>query len=72
MLDGISVPVRIIWGREDRILPPEYAEWLRDRVPHAELHWIEGAGHLLQEDAPGRLSALLTSGFGGDHPGSPR
>lgn len=34
--------------------PPQYAEWLHERAPQAELHWIEGAGHLLQEDAPGR------------------
>lgn len=59
LLGGVSLPVRLVWGREDRILPPEYAEWLRARVPHAELRWIEGAGHLLQEDAPGQLSAYL-------------
>ncbi|MGW8745523.1 alpha/beta fold hydrolase [Streptomyces sp. WAC 04229] len=63
LLGEIPVPVRIVWGREDRILPPQYAEWLRDRIPHAELHWIEDAGHLLQEDAPGRLLSLLTAAF---------
>ncbi|MGW0664707.1 alpha/beta fold hydrolase [Streptodolium elevatio] len=63
LLGEISIPVRIIWGREDRILPPNYAEWLRERIPHAELHWIEGAGHLLQEDAAAQLSAHLTAGF---------
>ncbi|WP_405457561.1 alpha/beta hydrolase [Streptomyces sp. NBC_00101] len=63
LLGGISCPVRLIWGREDRILPPEYAHWLHQRVPHAELHWIEGAGHLLQEDAAGQLTAHLTAGF---------
>ncbi|MEO3796811.1 alpha/beta hydrolase [Nonomuraea sp. B10E15] len=67
LLGGIPVPVRLIWGREDRILPPEHAQWLRERIPHAELHWIEGAGHLLQEDAPARLTAHLTAGF---RPGS--
>lgn len=66
LLGGMSLPVRIVWGREDRILPPEYAEWLHARIPHAELHWIEGAGHLLQEDAPGQLSAYLTAGFSTD------
>jgi pimeloyl-ACP methyl ester carboxylesterase len=50
-------------GREDRILPPECAEWLHERVPHAELHWMDEAGHLLQEDAPGRLLTCLTAGF---------
>ncbi|WP_181849327.1 alpha/beta fold hydrolase [Streptomyces parvulus] len=63
LLGEIRIPVRIVWGREDRILPPEYARWLHERVPHAELHWIEDAGHLLQEDAPARLLALLTEGF---------
>ncbi|MGW2839563.1 alpha/beta fold hydrolase [Streptomyces sp. NPDC001493] len=63
LLGDVSIPVRIVWGREDRILPPEYARWLHERVPHAELHWIEGAGHLLQEDAPGQLMAHLTAGF---------
>lgn len=66
LLGGMSLPVRLIWGREDRILPPEYAEWLHERIPHAELHWIEGAGHLLQEDAPGQLLAYLTAGFPSD------
>lgn len=63
LLSELSLPIRLIWGREDRILPPEYAEWLHDRVPHAELSWVEGAGHLLQEDAPARLLAHLTADF---------
>lgn len=63
LLGGLSLPVRLVWGREDRILPPRYADWLHERIPHAELHWIEGAGHLLQEDAPARLLAHLAAGF---------
>lgn len=63
LLGEMSVPMRLIWGREDRILPPEYAEWLHDRIPHAELSWIEGAGHLLQEDTPAQLLAHVTADF---------
>lgn len=63
LLRQISLPTRILWGREDRILPPPYAEWLHDKIPHAQLSWIEGAGHLLQEDAPARLLAHLTADF---------
>jgi pimeloyl-ACP methyl ester carboxylesterase len=58
-LPGIDVPVRLLWGREDRILPPEHGRWLHERLPGTELHWIDGAGHLLQEDAPARLLAHL-------------
>jgi len=59
LLGGVEIPVRIVWGRDDRILPPEYAEWLHDRIPHSELSWIADAGHLLQEDAPAQLLAHL-------------
>lgn len=63
LLGEISLPVRLIWGSEDRILPPRYAHWLHDKIPHAQLHWIEGAGHLLQEDTPAQLLAHLTTQF---------
>ncbi|NHD19290.1 MULTISPECIES: alpha/beta hydrolase [unclassified Actinopolyspora] len=63
LLGEIDVPTRLIWGTEDRILPPPYARWLHERIPHAELHWIAGAGHVLQEDAPAQLLAQLTSPF---------
>jgi pimeloyl-ACP methyl ester carboxylesterase len=63
LLPEISVPTRIIWGTEDRILPPEYGRWLHDRIPHAGLSWIEGAGHVLQEDAPAQLLAHLVADF---------
>ncbi len=59
LLDSITVPVRLLWGRHDRILPPEYGTWLHERIPHSTLHWIDDAGHLLQEDAPARLTAYL-------------
>jgi pimeloyl-ACP methyl ester carboxylesterase len=63
LLGSITVPVRLLWGRHDRILPPEYGTWLHERIPHSTLHWVDDAGHLLQEDAPARLTAyLLTEG----------
>lgn len=55
LLGDIDVPVRLLWGSEDRILPTPYGEWLRDRIPHQTMNWIAGAGHLLQEDAPTQL-----------------
>lgn len=59
LLADITVPVQLLWGRHDRILPPEYGTWLHERIPHSTLHWIDDAGHLLQEDAPARLTAHL-------------
>lgn len=64
LLGDISVPTRIIWGSDDRILPAPYGEWLVNQIPHAELHWIQGAGHVLQEDAPAQLLTHLTADYG--------
>jgi pimeloyl-ACP methyl ester carboxylesterase len=58
-LDSIRIPVRILWGREDRWLPPAYAAEVRAHVPHAEFMWIDDAGHLVQEDGPAELLAHL-------------
>ena len=60
-LGEISIPVRIIWGRHDQILPAEYAEWIAARLPDAPLSWEDDAGHLLAEDAPARLLAEILS-----------
>jgi hypothetical protein len=58
----IDVPVRLLWGREDRITPPPLGEWLRDHIRHEDMRWIDNAGHLLQEDAPAQLLAALLRG----------
>jgi pimeloyl-ACP methyl ester carboxylesterase len=59
LLGAISIPVQILWGRHDRILPPEHAEWIAERIPDAPMSWEENAGHLLAEDAPARLLAEI-------------
>lgn len=59
LLERIAIPVHLLWGTEDDILPPPYAHWIHERIPHADLHWIDGAGHLLQEDAPAQLISYL-------------
>lgn len=58
-LSDLSIPMRILWGREDRWLPTHYAERLRSRLPGAEFAWIVQSGHLVQEDAPARLLSYL-------------
>jgi pimeloyl-ACP methyl ester carboxylesterase len=59
-LGDLSIPMRILWGREDRWLSPQYAERLRSRLPDAEFAWIEQAGHLVQEDSPAQLLSYLS------------
>ncbi|MET0698564.1 MAG: alpha/beta hydrolase [Mycobacterium sp.] len=60
LLDTIDIPVTLLWGREDRILPPPHGHWIAERVPNQSLTWIDDAGHLLPEDAPAQLIERLT------------
>ena len=45
-LDQIRVPVSIWHGADDRNVGTEHAEWLRQHIPGAQLHIIEGEGHV--------------------------
>ncbi|MEU2791226.1 alpha/beta fold hydrolase [Streptomyces sp. NPDC007100] len=58
-LGELRLPTLIAWGREDAWLPVDHAERLKACIPHARMHVLEGAGHLVQEDAPSRLCGLL-------------
>ena len=55
----LDLPVLILWGREDGWIATDKAAELRDAIPGAELRLIEGAGHLVQEDAPDELIGHL-------------
>ncbi|WP_404434779.1 alpha/beta fold hydrolase [Microbacterium lacus] len=47
---ALKVPALILWGPDDPIFGDRYLDDLVDRLPHADVHRFEGAGHLLAED----------------------
>ena len=51
-LGSIKVPVLVITGGDDRIVPPEASEKIADEISHAELVVIPNAGHLPHEETP--------------------
>lgn len=55
-LGDIDIPVRILWGQEDRWQPTSYAERLAADIPGAELVVVPHAGHFLMEDEPERVA----------------
>jgi pyruvate dehydrogenase E2 component (dihydrolipoamide acetyltransferase) len=56
---NLSMPVQIVWGRDDRIIPVAQAEALADRVP---VHILDGAGHLPHMEKAGEVNRLI-AGF---------
>jgi len=42
---AVACPVRLYYGDRDRLVPPAHGRWLADRIPHATLITLPGAGH---------------------------
>jgi pimeloyl-ACP methyl ester carboxylesterase len=60
-LHRIRVPTCLIWGADDKIIPPEHsAVWL-EGLADARLSVIEGAGHLPHIEAPQKVAAAVMS-----------
>ncbi|GAA2448414.1 alpha/beta hydrolase [Actinomadura vinacea] len=60
----IGIPVLVCWGTDDAWIPVAKAHELAAAIPGARLRLIEGAGHLVQEDAPAELTAALLGFLG--------
>lgn len=54
-LAGLSCPVRLLWGADDREVPVSVARRVVTLCPDARLEIVEGAGHNLPRAAPDRL-----------------
>jgi pimeloyl-ACP methyl ester carboxylesterase len=55
----LDLPVLVCWGTDDTWIPVAKAHELVDLIPGAQLRLIDGAGHLVQEDAAAELTAAL-------------
>lgn len=47
-----SAPTLIVWGRDDKLMPPLYAERWKELLPAAEVVLVEAAGHMLPYEQP--------------------
>jgi pimeloyl-ACP methyl ester carboxylesterase len=54
LLKQVQAPTLILWGGEDRLLPPQLGERMAREIPHARLIVFEGLGHVPQEEDPRR------------------
>ncbi|KAH7368471.1 Alpha/Beta hydrolase protein [Plectosphaerella cucumerina] len=62
---GKKMPIKIIWGSQDRWIPVETAQRLGDALGAREVVAIEGAGHLIMYDQAAQLGVELGRWLGG-------
>lgn len=58
----IRIPVLLVWGKNDKITPPEVAEEFNRLLPDSELHWIDKCGHAPMMERPEEFNEIL-AGF---------
>jgi pimeloyl-ACP methyl ester carboxylesterase len=58
-LERIKAPTLIIGSLEDQMVPAKFVDSLAAGLPKAELHWIDGCGHMIPVEAPDQVAALM-------------
>lgn len=58
-LATLTHPTLLIAGKEDALVPPTNSNYLKDRLPNAELSLIENTGHGLMFQDPEQFSQVL-------------
>ena len=61
-LGELTVPVQVIWGREDRIIPVSHSEGL---PPSVRVHVLDAAGHMVHMEKAAGVNDLIESFIGG-------
>ena len=59
-LGRIRAPTTIIWGEQDRLVPPEHGTALRDGIPGSELIVLPGVAHVPQIQAPEGVLQIMS------------
>jgi pimeloyl-ACP methyl ester carboxylesterase len=61
ILPQLKMPMLIVWGAEDRILPVSQAETIHRLVPQSELDIIPGCGHLAPKECTGQIGPAVVA-----------
>lgn len=55
----ITIPVSLIWGKQDKVTPPEVAEEFHELLPNSELNWVDLCGHAPMMERPEVFNVYL-------------
>jgi pimeloyl-ACP methyl ester carboxylesterase len=57
---GLQVPVLVVFGAEDRVIPPEMGRIYKRLLPSCQLLFVYDSGHAISTDRPGAFTEAVT------------
>jgi pimeloyl-ACP methyl ester carboxylesterase len=55
----VTAPTLLLWGKEDRLVPPVYADEFATRLPKTRLQLIDGAAHAPHLEQPEAVARIV-------------
>ena len=57
----VSAPALVLWGKQDRLVPPEYAQEFANRLTNTTVRTevLDGAGHIPQMEQRARVTGIM-------------
>src|SRR2546421_3914991 len=60
-LHRVKAPTLVIWGTDDKLTPPQYADDFAKLIPDARVEMVSGAGHMVTVEQPDQVVKLIDS-----------
>jgi pyruvate dehydrogenase E2 component (dihydrolipoamide acetyltransferase) len=58
-LHKLNLPVFILWGEKDRVVPVEHGYYMAEHIPGARLTVVKGVGHMPFYEKPAECNELI-------------
>jgi len=58
-LPNITQKTCIIWGKNDKVTPPEVGQEFHQEIPNSDLFWIDKCGHAPMIEQPKKFNRIL-------------
>ncbi len=58
-LPNITQKTCIIWGKNDKVTPPEVGREFHQEIPNSDLFWIDKCGHAPMIEQPNKFNRIL-------------
>lgn len=63
-LSDVQAPTLILFGKYDKVVPPENAELLAEKIPDSKIHILADAGHFFPIEVPETANTVISQFLG--------